>query len=211
LAYALEYRDELPDIRLVKHDAIFEGIMARKEHLVTLAHTFFAWSPQRWEQRLGGELYLSGFAPWVIEMGTRPLVEEGEIPPGDPFPLDNGMTVRHASLDWRTSDTLVLTVYWQAESDLEADYSIAVHLVSQDPPTGPQDLLLQADRNHPVSGWYPVSHWRVNEIVRDYYSLQVPEGNRPRAVRLGMYRALGGGQFHNTEWLSVPVPPLPTQ
>jgi hypothetical protein len=43
--------------------------------------------------------------------------------------------------------------------------------------------------------------------VRDHYPLQVPEGTVPRSVRLGMYHVLGNGQFENTEWVSISVPP----
>jgi hypothetical protein len=208
LAYAQAYRDDLSAFRLVEHDSDFEAILDRGEHLVTLSHTFYAWSTDRWRKRLG-DLYLSSYAPNVIEMRDRPIYQEEDIPPGLSLTLDNGIAIRHASLSWRTPDTLLLTVYWQAEQDLEQDYSIAVHLVSQDPPTGPQDILRMADRDHPVSGWYPVSQWRPGEIVLDHYPLQVPEGTAPLAVRLSMYQALGDGQFRNTEWLSVPVPPRP--
>jgi hypothetical protein len=209
LAYAQEYREGMPDFELVRHNANFEAILERGAHLVTPAHTFYAWSPERWKRRLG-DLYLSSFAPEVIEMSPVPLLGEMDLPPAEPFPLGNGVTVRHASVAWKGAATLHLVVYWQAEEKLE-DHSIAVHLVSQDPPTGPQDILVQADRDHPVGGWYPTSQWRPGEIVRDTYPMQVPLGTTPRAVRLSMYRSLGDGQFLNTEWLSIPVPPRPAE
>jgi hypothetical protein len=207
LAYAQEYRGEFPHVRLVKHDADFAGILARGEHLVTLSHTFYSWPMSKWEQRLGGPFYLSSFAPHIIEMDTRPPVQGADVPPGDAIPLGNGVLVRHASLSWAGPDLLVLTVYWQAETDGLENHSVGVHLLSQDPPAAPDDLLLQADRDHPVSGWYRVSWWHAGEIVRDHYPLQVPPGTTPRAVRFNMYQSLGDGTFRNTPWISLPVPP----
>jgi hypothetical protein len=206
LAYAQEYQGMFPDVRLVKHDADFRGILERGEHLVTLQHTFYPWPLQGWQSRLGGRLYLSSFAPGIIEMNTRPPLSEAHIPPAEGFPLDNGVAIRHAGVSWDAPDLLVLTVYWQAERDGLQDYSIAVHLVASDPPAGPQDILLQADRDHPLWGWYPVSQWTAGEIVRDHHLLQVPAGSSPVVVRVNMYQSLGNGQFRNTDWLSVPVP-----
>jgi hypothetical protein len=206
LAYAQAYRGAFPHVRLVRHDADFVGILSRGEHLVTLSHTFYTWPMSDWQDRLGGPFAISSFAPQIIEMDTEPPVQEADVPAGEAVSLGNGVTVRHASLAWSGPDTLVLTVYWQAERDGLADYSIGVHLLARDPPAGPEDLLLQADRDHPVSGWYHVSWWHAGEIVRDHYPLQVPPGTTPGAVRFNMYRARGDGTFENTRWMALPVP-----
>jgi hypothetical protein len=124
--------------------------------------------------------------------------------------LGNGVTITGADLFWHTPDELWLTVYWKAErSDLE-DYSVAVHLVKKDPPSGPDDILAQADQVHPVRGRYPLSLWEANEVVRDVYRLKVPAETEPTAVRVNMYQALADGTFNNTDWLSLPVPAQPT-
>jgi hypothetical protein len=207
LAYAQAYRGEFPHLHLVKHDADFAAFLARGEHLVTLSHTFYAWPMSEWEDRLGGPFYLSSFAPQVLEMDTRPPVQEADVPPGEAIALSNGVLVRHASLSWAGPDMLVLTVYWQAERDGLENHSVGVHLLAQDPPAAPGDLVLQADRDHPVSGWYQVSWWHAGEIVRDHYVLHVPAGTMPRAVRFNMYQSLAEGTFRNTPWISLPVPP----
>jgi hypothetical protein len=72
-------------------------------------------------------------------------------------------------------------------------------------------VVAQADRLHPVDGWYPTGRWSAGEIVRDHYLLEVPAGVTAQAARLGMYQALDGGKFRNTAWLSLPVPPLVVQ
>jgi hypothetical protein len=207
LAYAQEYRGQFPHVRLVKHDADFTGILSRGEHLVTPSHTFYTWPMSDWEERLGGPFFLSSFAPHIVEMDTHPPLQEADVPPGEAVSLGNGVLVRHASLAWAGPDTLVLTIYWQAERDDLENHSVAVHLLARDPPAAPGDLLLQADRDHPVSGWYRVSWWHAGEIVRDHYPLQVPPGTTPRAVRFNMYQSLGDGTFRNTPWHSLPVPP----
>ena len=85
------------------------------------------------------------------------------------------------------------------------DWSVAVHLLSQDPPTGPEHILAQADQQHPVAGLYPVTQWHQGELVRDMYQLEAPEGAEPVAVRIGMYRQGDDGQFINTRWLTLPL------
>ena len=89
---------------------------------------------------------------------------------------------------------------------MSGDYSIAVHLVAQDPPTGPHDIIAQADRNHPVEGWYPTSRWQTGETVSEYYRLTLPPDAAPTAVRVGMYQVAADGRFENSDWLSLPVP-----
>jgi hypothetical protein len=101
--------------------------------------------------------------------------------------------------------TLVLTVYWQAEKVPAVDYSVAVHLVTRDPPRGSEDVLFQADRLHPVYAWYPTSRWRAGEVVRDHYVVEVPDGAQPQAVRIALYRTEDSGSFINSPWLSLPL------
>ena len=100
----------------------------------------------------------------------------------------------------------MLTVVWQAIETPGADYSVAVHLLAVDPPSGPQDILSQADRQHPVEGWYPTSRWSQGESVVDQYLIDIPPDSHPVAVRIGMYRQRSDGSFDNTPWLSLPIP-----
>jgi len=86
----------------------------------------------------------------------------------------------------------------------EHDHAVAVHLLAAYPPAGPEDILAQADRSHPVGGWYPTSRWSAGECVPDSYALPQMEG--AIGVRLAMYRALSDGSFENSEWLFLPLP-----
>ncbi|MEZ4515697.1 MAG: hypothetical protein R3C44_02285 [Chloroflexota bacterium] len=101
---------------------------------------------------------------------------------------------------------MVLTVYYQAAEPTTDDYSVAVHLIANDPPQSEADLLDQDDKASPVDNWYPTSEWRPGEIVRDTYLLTVPPESSPVAIRLGMYRSDPDGGFINTPWLTLPLP-----
>jgi len=143
-----------------------------------------------------------------VEIQTAPQVAE-IAPETAVLDLGNGILIHQADLVRLPDNQLLLTVTWQAQQAGLADYSIAVHLVSQDPPAGPQDILAQADSSHPVYGWYPTSRWQPGELVTDHFLLAVPEGAVPQAMRVGMYQSLPDGAFQNTEWLSLPVPERP--
>lgn len=205
LAYAQAYHDQFPHLEIVNHYRDFARILAEGRHLYTLSQTFFLMPVSEWEARLDSPIYLSAVAPRVVEIKTAPrvLAETAE----SAFDLQNGMQIRQVNLSWRDPELLVLRVSWQALMDDLPDYSIAVHLVSNDPPSGPQDIIAQSDRKHPVNGRYPTSRWRAGEVVTGYYRLAVPEDSAPVAVRVAMYQVDEAGQFVNTPWLSIPVPP----
>ncbi len=64
-------------------------------------------------------------------------------------------------------DKLIVTLAWQAEADMDRDYTGFVHL------TGPDGrLVAQLDR--PPAG-YPTSDWQPGEIVVDRYAVPLPD------------------------------------
>jgi len=210
LAYAQAYQNQLAHLNLVDHNANFVAIVEQKHHLMTLSRTFYERPLEWWEQTLGS-VHLSSVAPGIIEISQQPQMKANHFIMSfrvqtSPFVLGNGILIREANLTWHTPDTLLLTVDWEAEQQDLPNYSVAIHLVTQTPPTGPQDIAAQADRAHPVNGWYPTSRWAANELVRDHYLLTVPPDSAPTAVRIGMYQQVEDGQFINSEWLSLPVP-----
>jgi hypothetical protein len=207
LAYAQAFQGRLPELSVVDHNAAFREILARGDRLLTFSKTFYQRPVSWWEEHLG-RVYLSSAASQVVEIAVEPPLALADVPPGPELDLKNGMWIRSAHLSGREHGDTVLTVYWQAESPPTVDYSVAVHLVAHDPPRGAEDVLLQADRIHPVYGWYPTSRWRVGEVVRDHYLLpmsEVPEGTRSRAVRVALYRTDDSGNFINSPWLSLPI------
>jgi hypothetical protein len=151
-------------------------------------------------------VHLTSVTAGVIEISLAPSLTPADVPAGPHLDLGNGIRVLGAQLNRSRPDQLTLTVYWQAEQEPDKDYNVAVHLLAHDPPQGPGDILAQADRQHPVGGWYPTSRWQAEEIVRDDYVIPVSAGTQPVAVRVGMYQVDPQGQFVNTEWLVLLVP-----
>ena len=210
LAYEQRFGGRLAGLTLVDHNARPQDVVGRGDRLLLPDQTLRIFPLAYFEERLG-PLYLASAAPEVIEVSPAPIVEEpallisSSIIPTN-FDLENGATIRGYNARWASEDELLLTVYWQADRPLEADFSTAVHLVSTDPPASEVDILAQADRANPVDGWYPTSRWRPGEIVRDSYLLPVPAGSAPAAIRVAMYRTDPEAGFVNTPWLSLPVP-----
>ncbi len=211
LTYEQRFGGRLEGLTLVDHNARPTDIVGRGQRLLLPDQTLRIFPLSTFEERLG-PLYLASAAPGVIEVSPSPIVDEpalltsSSIVPTS-FDLENGALIRGYQLVWTATDELLLTLYWQAGGPLAFDYSTAVHLVSVDPPAGPADILTQADRAHPVDGWYPTTRWRAEEIVRDAYLLPVPAGSAPVAVRVAMYRSDPAAGFVNTPWLSLPIPP----
>lgn len=93
------------------------------------------------------------------------------------------------ALDYRFEDTLVLrgyslalepatrqvrvSLYWEAQRDLDRDYVMFVHLRHQ-----PETAYAQAD-SQPREGWYPTPLWKQGEVVEDTHLLTLPDGTSP--------------------------------
>jgi len=207
LAYAQAYRGQLPGLNLVDHNARPLNFIERGDRLLTLSDTFNVMPLSRWKKRLGGELYMASVAPGVAEVSPTPILEEDDVQADINLDLQNGLKIRSAKLTWTAPDQLLLTIYWEAVRQVEEDYSVAVHLVALDPPQSGEDILFQADAANPVDGWYSTSRWRKGEIVSDCYSIIIPEGSTPAAVRVALYRTDPEAGFINSPWLSLPLPP----
>jgi hypothetical protein len=205
VAYAQAYRDELPGLDLVDHNADMKAIIARGDRLLTTADAFYTLPVSWWERHLG-RVHLSAAAPGIVEIRLSPVVSEDAPPPGG-LDLLNGIRIRSASLNVEEGGhRLQVTILWEALQLIEEDFSVAVHLVAHTPPRDGTDILSQADSRHPVAGWYPTSQWQAGEIVRDSYVIDVPEGSTPAAVLVGLYRVEDLGDAVNSPWLSLPVP-----
>lgn len=207
-AYAQAYRGQLERVTLVDHNAPFDEYIADGKRLITPRETFFQRPVDWWEKVLDSDVYLSVAAPGLVEIKTEPQIEP-VVPETAVFNLNNGILIKQTDLAWESDESLLLSVDWQAQQAGLADYSIAVHLVAADPPTGPHDILDQADRNHPVAGRYPTSQWQSGEVIGSVYRLIVPPGTQPVAVRVSMYQVDEAGNFVNTDWLSLAVPERP--
>ena len=128
-------------------------------------------------------------------MGEAFLVE---VPPGAPAPpvphpvsgrFDPG--IRLLGYDWsgpkvKPGESVFLTLYWQAEADLDSDLTAFLHAG-----TGLGDSRMVAQRDgQPCQGLYPTSLWRAGDVVPDSFAVTIPPGtpagDYPLAV--GWYR-----------------------
>jgi len=205
LTYAQAYQGTFPYLTLVDHNANFRAIVGRGDRLLVLSDTFYVMPVSWWEERLGS-LYLASVSPGIIEISPTPIIRASDKWPDVAFDLDSGLGIRSATLEWIASNRLLLTIYWEVDQPVVQDYSVAIHLVAHDPPRDGADILAQADSANPLEGWYPTSHWRTGEIVRDNYALQMPKGAAPVAVRVTLYRTDPVVGFVNSPWLSLPLP-----
>ena len=200
LAYAQAYDDQLPGLTLVDHNADLAAIATQEERLLTFSETLYQRPLEWWDDLLDGA-YLSSPAPGIVEIS--PVAHRDDTLLDELVTLENGVSILSATLLPTENDDLVISVIWRADEQLEKDYAVAVHLLAREEPQGPEDILAQADRQHPVDGWYPTSRWTSDQLVHDAYLLPVPPEEEPQAVRVGMYRTTDEGQFVNAGWLTL--------
>jgi hypothetical protein len=91
-----------------------------------------------------------------------------------------GDVIRLLGYDWAQRDEqLALTVYWQALSDMDADYKFFVHVF--DP--GSETIIAQVDAM-PRGNTYPTSNWLAGEVVSETFELPL-NGSGTYRVALG--------------------------
>ena len=81
-----------------------------------------------------------------------------------------------------------LTLYWQAQQEMDRDYTVFAHLIDAE-----GQIWAQKD-NQPLGGNYPTSLWDEGEIVKDEYD-SVVDGDAPPGeylLEVGMYLAETG-------------------
>jgi len=201
LRYAQSYQGRFAELHLVDHNADLAERVAAGQRVTTLEKTLYQRPLDWWEDAMG-PLRLASPSAGIIEMLPA---GQADATCGLPMlALENGISICDASLAIEPTSELALTLNWLADTPPDCDYAVAVHLLAANPPSGPEDILAQADRSHPVGGWYPTSRWSAGECVPDSYPL--PQANGAIGVRVAMYRALSDGSFENSEWLYLPLP-----
>ena len=112
----------------------------------------------------------------------RVIREEEE--PGPRYPLEANLGDKVALLGYdlevkeaRPGDTLHLTLHWQAQREVDEDYTVFVHLIDE------EGTIWGQKDGWPDGGFYPTSFWDLGEVVRDQYDLVID----PQAVP-GLYR-----------------------
>jgi hypothetical protein len=106
------------------------------------------------------------------------------IPSGEPEArFEKGLTLVSHRLATVSPQELRLSLLWQAETEIEADYTVFVQLTRD-------DAILAQDDSPPAGGYYPTSLWRVGDIVSDEHTLALPEPYDPGRHKLivGFYQ-----------------------
>jgi hypothetical protein len=101
-------------------------------------------------------------------------------------------------------ETLGVILYYQAQRRMDVDYTVFVHLWGPDVPAPqPESALLAQDDSQPCRRLYVTSDWRLEDIVRDHYTLTIPVDAQPGTyyVQMGFY------QWPSMEQLPLTMPP----
>ncbi len=113
-----------------------------------------------------------------------------DMPPAehhlDDVRLGEGIRLRGYDLS-QTDQGLDLTLYWQAEAEVETDYVVLAHL-------GLPDAAPVAQTDGIPAGWLrPTSGWRPGEIIVDPHHLDLPPDAPPGTYTLyaGLYTEQG--------------------
>jgi hypothetical protein len=90
---------------------------------------------------------------------------------------------RLAQRDVAPGDTLLLTLYWRAETPVDEAYTVFTHM------QGPDGELVAQKDNPPRRGAYPTNAWSPGTLIEDPYEIRVPPDARPGEYTLstGMY------------------------
>ncbi|MCB0210913.1 MAG: glycosyltransferase family 39 protein, partial [Anaerolineae bacterium] len=91
----------------------------------------------------------------------------------------------HYLLTLTPEDDFTLSLYWQANSAIDAPYTVFTHLVAAD------GFNRTSQDNQPVWGTYPTTAWSPGEKVTDKYTLTIPPGTPPgdHHLRVGWYHS----------------------
>jgi hypothetical protein len=106
------------------------------------------------------------------------------IPSGEPEArFEKGLTLVGHRLAVASPQELRLSLLWRAEAEIEADYTVFVHLTRD-------DAILDQDDSLPAGGYYPTSLWRVGDTVDDEHTLNLPEPYDPgkHKLKVGFYQ-----------------------
>ncbi|MHB9032301.1 MAG: protein O-mannosyl-transferase family [Anaerolineae bacterium] len=201
MRYAQSYRGQFKNLTIVDHNADLKRYAA-DGIIFTLAKTFYVLPIGWWQDRLG-EVRLDAFGAGMVRISSALSPSRPAPRASAPFDLGNGIVVLSVRVKDVSDSQHQLIILWQNVSKVDTDYAVGVQLIGTAANGTPNTVISQADSANPVYGLYPTSRWQVNEVVRDVYSLSVPEGAEADRIDLFMYTQDQDGQFSNTEMLEI--------
>jgi hypothetical protein len=139
--------------------------------------------------------YLPGIAGPYRLHSVGPLVRVTTKPMLSPPPTDKqlanitwgGGRLALLGLDVEPGEGAVawrITLYWQARTELDANYHVRLRWVGSS-----GQVWWQDHGAHPVSGYNPTGAWQPDEVIADYHEIPVDPSLPPRLLRLdvGMF------------------------
>jgi hypothetical protein len=85
----------------------------------------------------------------------------------------------------RPGETLSVTLYWKALSDMDIPYTVFVHLLGSD------GQVASGHDGQPEGGTRPTTGWVPGEYITDRHDVKVPDGLNPGdyVLEVGLYDA----------------------
>jgi hypothetical protein len=97
-------------------------------------------------------------------------------------------------------DPVHLTLYWQAQREMETAYKVFVHLLD-----GSQNIVAQVDQE-PQRGEAPTTGWLANEVVVDPIEFSAPEGIATvESIAVGLYAPYSGERVPLLNAEAIPI------
>jgi len=205
LAYGVLVNHEIPDVVIVDQTAQYDQLIAAGDRVYVLPRSFYLFDLKFWDEKLG-RAHLTSAAPGLVRVSNAAAAAPSDVPPGTPSLIGESISLlSHGVRFDPATDTVQVTLYWQAAARPSQDYSVFVHLSHQPAITSGEDILAQSDSAAPVYGFYPTTRWSAGEIVREDYAVTLPDARRPILLRVGMYTRTTDGGFNNLGEASFPI------
>ena len=117
-----------------------------------------------------------------------PTLPENSIPLDETF--GSQITLNQAALS-QTSESITVTLAWQATGPTERPYTVFNHLLDAD-----GNLVAQAD-NWPVNGQWPPTCWQADESIVDQHQIELPTTLKSGTytLRTGLYDAIDNSRL----------------
>jgi len=198
--------------RVLVTDAMSQTLDAGIFPLTNAWHPTHIWLPgQAWRGQNSFRLPIQA-QPGVAQLAVQLLDAAGEplgptvaftalqvLPTTRLFIAPRPQTVRESDFDGKITllgadmskgslqrgETLAITLYWQAQQEMDIPYTVFVHLV------GPDGQVVSGNDGQPVRGGRPTTGWVPGEFVADPHDLPVSSDLAPGyyVIEVGLYDA----------------------
>ena len=205
LAYGVLVNKEIPNVAIVDQTAPYDQLLAAGDRVYVLPRFFYLYDLKFWDQKLG-RVHLTSAAPGLVQVSNTAAATPSDVPPGSPTLIGDSLSLLGQRVTFDSAaNTVQVTLYWQAAAPPSQDYSVFVHLSHHPAITTGDDILAQSDSAAPVYGFYPTTRWSAGEIVREDYTVPLPDERRPILLRVGLYTRTADGGFNNLGEANFPI------